>query len=85
MDVPYFIKKPLWMSAFDEATLKFFFGGSKLSSKLTLKTKWYFSCGYWDDSRSCEQLKTRVTSKYFEKNLDWTLIAFRYRKCMLQL
>ena len=25
MDVPYFIKKPLWMSAFDEATLKFFF------------------------------------------------------------
>ena len=36
MDVPYFIKEHLWMSAFDEAKL---FGGSKPSSKLALKTK----------------------------------------------
>ena len=32
------------MSAFDEATLKIIFGGSK-PSKLTLKAKWYDSCG----------------------------------------
>ena len=50
MDIPYFIKKTLWMSASDEATLKKFFDESKPSSKLTLKTKWYHSCGCCDDS-----------------------------------
>ena len=53
------------MSASDEATLEKVFGGSKPSSKLILKTKWYHS----DDSRSCEQLKKRVTDKYFEKKV----------------
>ena len=38
------------------------FGGSKPSSKLTLKTKWYHSCGCCDDSRSCEHLKKLVTN-----------------------
>ena len=52
------------MSAFDEAALKIF-GGSKPSSKLTLK--WYHSCGYSDDSQSCEQLKKHVTDKYLDK------------------
>ena len=57
------------MSVSDEVTLKKFFGGSKPSSKLTLKTKWCHSCGCCDDSRSCEQLKKHVTDKYFEKKI----------------
>ena len=69
MVVPYFIEEHLWTSASDEATPKNIFGGSKPSSKLTLKTKWYHSCGCCDDSRSCEQLKKRVTDKYFEKKV----------------
>ena len=60
MHVPYFIKEHLWISATDETTLKNFFGGSKPSSKLTLKTKWYHRCGYCDDSRTNEQLKKHV-------------------------
>ena len=71
IDVPYFIKEHLWMSAFDEAALKIIFGGNKPSSKLTLWTKWYHSCGCCDDSRSFEQLKKGVTDKYFEKTLDF--------------
>ena len=31
MDVPYFIKDHLWMGAYDEATLKIIFDGSKPS------------------------------------------------------
>ena len=73
MDVPYFIKDHLWMSASDEATLKKFFGGNKPSSKLTLKVKWYHSCGCCDDSWSFEQLKKHVKDKYFEKKLDFEL------------
>ena len=43
------------------------FGWRKPSSKLTLKAKWYQSCGCCDgDLRSCAQLKKRVTDKYFE-------------------
>ena len=38
---------------------------------MTLKTKWYHSCGCCDDCQSCEQLKKRVTNKYFEKKLDF--------------
>ena len=41
------------------------------SSKLTLKTKCYQSCGCCDNSRSCEQLKKRVADKYFEKKLNF--------------
>ena len=55
MDVPYFIKRHLWMRASDEATLKIILGGSKPYSKLTLKTKWYHSGGSCDDSQSFEQ------------------------------
>ena len=65
MDVSYFIKGHLLMSASDEATFDKTFNGSKPSSKLTLKVKW---C---NDSRSCEQLKKRVTDKYLEKKLDF--------------
>ena len=62
MYVPYFIKEHLWTSACNEATLKKKnWGGSKPSSKLTLKARWYHSCGCSDDSRSCEQMKKRVT------------------------
>ena len=57
------------MSASDVATLKKNFGGSKPYSKLTLKTKWYHNCGCCDDSGSCEQLKKRVTDKYFGKKV----------------
>ena len=53
------------MSASDEATFKKIFGGSQLSSKLTLKTKWQNSCGCCDDFRSCGELKKHVTDKYF--------------------
>ena len=68
MDVPYFIKENLWMSASNEAKLKKkIFGGSEHSSKLTLKTSWYYSCGCCDDSR----LKKCVTDKHFEKKLDF--------------
>ena len=51
------------------------------------KFKWCYNCGCCDDSWSCEQLKKRVTDKYFEKkNVRlWTLITFCYRKCMLRL
>ena len=41
------------------------------SSKLTVKTKCYQSCGCCDNSRSCEQLKKLVADKYFEKKLDF--------------
>ena len=41
------------------------------SSKLTLKTKCYQSCGCCDNSGSCEQLKKHVADKYFEKKLDF--------------
>ena len=83
MDIPYFIKENLRMRASYEATLKNKFGRSKPSSKLTLKTKWYYSCGCCDNSWSCEQLEKRVTDKYFEKKVR--LITFHYRKCMLPL
>ena len=59
------------MSASDEATLKKTFGGGKTSSKLTLRTKWYHSCGYCNDFRSCGQLKQRGTDKCFFKKLDF--------------
>ena len=62
------------------------FGGSKTSSKLTLKTKCYHSCGCCDDCQSCEQLKKHVLDKYFEKNIRlWILITFHYRKSVLLL
>ena len=64
MDVPYFIKEHLWMNAFDEANTQKKFGESKPSSKLTLKTKWYHSCGCCDNSRSFKQLEKHVTDKY---------------------
>ena len=73
MDIPYSIKEYLWMSASDKETLKKKFGGSKPFSKLTLKTKWYHNCGCCNDSRSWEQLKKRVTNKYFEKKLQFEL------------
>ena len=47
------------------------FGGSKPSSKLTSKTKWYHSCDCCDDSPSFRQLKKHLTGKYFEKKLDF--------------
>ena len=47
------------------------FGGRKPSSKLTLKTKWYYSCGYPDCSQSYKQLKKLVTDKNFEKLLNF--------------
>ena len=65
----YFIKEQLWMSVSDEATLQKVFGGSKPSLKLNLKTKWHHSCSCCNDSWSCEQLKKRVTDKYFLKKL----------------
>ena len=43
-------KENLWMSVSDEVILKIIFGGSKPTSKLTLKTKWYHSCGRCDNS-----------------------------------
>ena len=65
MDVPCFIKEHLWTSACIATTLKKNFGGSKPSSELTLKTKWYHSCSYSDDSWNCEEIKKHVTNKYY--------------------
>ena len=72
MDVLYFIKEHLCMSA---------------KPSWTLKTKCYHSCGCCDDSQSREQLKKHVTDKYFEKKRvrSWAMITFCYRKCMLLL
>ena len=34
------------------------------------------SCGCYDDSQNCEQMKKHVTDKYFEKKVRlWTLIT----------
>ena len=73
MNVPFLIKEQLWMSASDEATFKKILGGSKPLSKLILKTKWYHSCGFCDDSLRCERLKKCVTDKYFEKKHMFTI------------
>ena len=72
MDVPYIIEENLseWVLLVRQHSKKKF-GGSKASSKLTLKTKWYHSYGCHDDSQSCEQLKKHVTDKYFEKKVDF--------------
>ena len=56
-----------YLSASDEVTLQKKFGGSKPSSKLILKTKWYHSFGGCDDSQNCEQLK-----KLFTDDCNWT-------------
>ena len=69
MDIPYFINT--FGVLLMQQHSKKIFGGSKRFSNLTLKTQWYHSCGYCDDSRSCEQLNKRVTYKYFEKKLDF--------------
>ena len=71
INLPYFIKEHLRIRASDEAKLKKNFGGVKPSTNFTLKTKWYLIYGCCDDSRSCEQLKKRVTYKYFEKKFDF--------------
>ena len=70
MNVPYFTKEHLWKSVSDEASPKKFFGGNKPSSKLTLKTKQYHSCGCCDGSQSCEQQQKHVTDKYSEMTLN---------------
>ena len=59
-----------------------FFLIRRQSSKLTLETKWYHSCGCCDDSRSCEQLKKRVNDKHFKKR--YTSNHLRYRTLPLQ-
>ena len=64
------IKQKTWKDtkiAVLKKTTKEIFDGRKPSSELTLKTKWYQSCGCCNDSQSCEQLKKSVTDKYFEK------------------
>ena len=71
IDVPHFIKEHLWMSVYIVATLKKKKkkknGGSKPSSKLTLKTNWYHSCGYSDDSQSYVQVRGVLQINFFLK------------------
>ena len=70
IDVPHFIKEHLWMSVYIVATLKKKKkknGGSKPSSKLTLKTNWYHSCGYSDDSQSYVQVRGVLQINIFFK------------------
>ena len=62
-----------------------FFLIRRQSSKLTLKTKWYRSCGCCDNSQGCEQLKKRVNKKYFEKSQTLNLNHLCYKKSMLAL
>ena len=37
--------------------------------KVDLENNWYHSCGCSDDSRNCEQMKKRITDKWFEKKV----------------
>ena len=71
IDVPHFIKEHLRMSVYIVATLKKKKkkknGGSKPSSKLTLKTNWYHSCGYSDDSQSYVQMRGVLQINIFLK------------------
>ena len=71
IDVPHFIKEHLRMSVYIVATLKKKKkkknGGSKPSSKLTLKTNWYHSCGYSDDSQSYVQMRGVLQINIFFK------------------
>ena len=69
IDVPHFIKEHLKMSVYIVATLKKKKknGGSKPSSKLTLKTNWYHSCGYSDDSQSYVQMRGVLQINIFFK------------------
>ena len=71
IDVPHFFKEHLRMSVYIVATLKKKKkkknGGSKPSSKLTLKTNWYHSCGYSDDSQSYVQVRGVLQINFFFK------------------
>ena len=71
IDVPHFIKEHLRMSVYIVETLKKKKkkknGGSKPSSKLTLKTNWYHSCGYSDDSQSYVQVRGVLQINFFFK------------------
>ena len=80
MDVPYFIKEHLWMSASDEPTLKKKFGKSEPSPKLTLKTKSYHSCGSCDDSWSLDNWKSVLQMNIFKKKLNLVIgnVCYRY-------
>ena len=86
MGVPYFIKENLRMSSSYVAKLKNKFGGSRLSSTLILKAKWYHNSDCCHDSLSCKQLQKRVTDTYFERKVGLSnLITFCYSKFMLPL
>ena len=68
MDISFSIKEYLWMSASDKETLK------KILVEANPLQSWPWkqngtSCGCCNDSRSYEQLKKRVTDKYFEKKV----------------
>ena len=66
------------LKGLNEGTLKKLFGKCKPSSKLTLKTKWYHSCGCSDDFRSWEQKKKHAADKYFEKK-SYTLNPYHFQ------
>ena len=55
-------------------------GRRKPSSKLTLETKWYHSCGYSDDSQSCEQLKKRKRISLWNAYVTWQEHTVKLKK-----
>ena len=57
-----------WVSACNEATLKKIFSGSKPSSKLTLKTKWYHSCSCSDDSQVVNNWRSVILINILKKS-----------------
>ena len=68
-----FSMTPLFLQISKTRTAPLLSGRRKLwipSSKLPLKTKWYYSSGYCDNLWGCEQLEKCNTDKYFEINLD---------------
>ena len=80
INLPYFIKGHLRMSASDEATLKKNFGRSKPSSKLTLKTKWYHSCRCCDDcqSKGCDSNEFQLTFTCLKPTIETLNRAVKY-------
>ena len=70
MNVSYVIKEHIWTSDSDEGTPKKNVWWKQAFLKVNFG-KWYHSCGCSDDSQNCEQLKKRVTGKYFGKKLDF--------------
>ena len=86
MNVPYFIKKYLWMNAFDEAFSKKYLVEVDPSQSWPWKQNGTTAVAAVVILEVVKNWKKHFTDKYFdEKGRLWTLIIICYRKCMLPL